>query len=664
MRVVFDCSAKYKGTCLNDHLLPGPDITNSLIGVLLRFRRESFAIQGDIQSMFHQVQVPPEDRDLLRFLWWKNGSLENDLQSYRMCVYLFGTVCSPSCANFALKQTAIDHKAEFSAAAVDTVKNSFYVDDCLTSAPTENEAANLLHEVCQLLSKGGFKITKWASNSRKVIESVPQQDRSKDIKDLNLARDPLPRERSLGLWWDVEADSLCFKVKMSDKPMTRRGILSVVNSIYDPLGLGAPAIQPMKVLLQDLCRQNLNWDQEISQEHKGKWIEWLRQLPSLATFQIPRCIKPATFGKVKSACLHHFSDASEKSLGYASYLRLVDELDRTHCTLIMGKTRLSPLKTMTIPRLELCAATIASQIELDLRRELHLPYELEPSIFWTDSTTVLRYINNETKVFHTFVANRVQKIRNNSEPSQWRYVPSGDNPADLPSRGLKVEEFLKNNQWKNGPEFLWHSKQYWPPQHFMANEVISDPEVKKSAAIISCATTASQETNFLDSICSRFSSWHKLLRVSAMILRYKELFMSMLKPKLKPTKSISINSSKPKPFSVTDIRDAEYLILSHLQQKLFFDEVQALQTGKAIKASSKLIRLNPFIKNDLLHVGGRLKQAMLPHDHRHPIIFPSSTHVTNLLINAVHVSLGHAGRQHVLAHLREKYWILKANSSV
>ena len=220
--------------------------------------------------MFHQVQVPLNDRDLLRLLWWKDSSLKNGLQSYRMCVYLFGTVSLPSCANLALKQTTMDHEKEFSPAAIDTLRNCFYVDDCLAPAPTEKKAAALLHEISKLLSTGGFKITKWTSDSRKVIESVSPQKRSKELKDLNLSRDPLPKEQSLGLRCDVETDTLCFKVKLNDKPMTRRGILSVINSVYDPFGFGAPAIQPMKVLLQDLCKLNLDWDQNIHQEMQRK----------------------------------------------------------------------------------------------------------------------------------------------------------------------------------------------------------------------------------------------------------------------------------------------------------------------------------------------------------------------------------------------------------
>ena len=663
LRVVFDCSAKYEGTCLNDHPLPGPDITNSLIGVLQRFRRELIGFQGDIQGMFHQVQVPPDDRDLLRVLWWEDSSLENDLQSYRMCVYLFGTVSSPSCANFALKQTAMDHEKEISPAAIDTIRNCFYVDDCLASAPTEKEATALLHEISKLLSTGGFKITKWTSNSRKEIESVPPQERSKELKDLNLSRDPLPKKQFLGLRWDVEADTLCFRVKLNDKPMSRRGILSIVNSVYDPFAFGAPAIQPMKVLLQDICKLNLDWDQDIPHEMQRKWMDWLQHLPSLATFQIPRCIKPANFSNIKSAQIHHFSDASEKSYGYAAYLRLINEQDQIYCSLIMGKTRLSPLKTLTIPRLELCAATIASQFELDLRRELHLPFELQPSIFWTDSTTVSRYVNNKTKVYHTFVANRVQTIRNNSEPSQWKYVSSNDNRADLPSLGLKIKNFLRNKQWKNGPDFLWQSESDWPPQPKLYSEGSPDPEEKKSATL-SCSILLESDSDFYDSLFSRFSNWQKLLRVCAIILRYKRLFLSKIKSRHNTDTPIKCNSPKTCALSVADINESEHFIFFYLLQQVFSEEIQALKASKLIKTSSKLRKLNPFLIDSLLRVGGRIKQATLPYNQKHPIILSSYSHVTSLLIKSAHVSLGHVGRQHVLSYLRESFWILKANSSV
>ena len=667
IRVVFDCSARYKGVCLNDHLLPGPDITNSLIGVLLRFRREPIAIQGDVQSMFHQVQIPTSDRDLLRFLWWENGSLDNDLESYRMCVYLFGTVSSPSCANFALRQTALDHEREFSPGAIDTVKNCFYVDDCLTSAPNANSAAALLREIFQLLDKGGFRITKWTSNSREVIKTVPPSDRSNELKNLDLTKDSLPKERSLGLCWDAETDTLCFKVRIKVYPSqcTRRVILSVVNSVYDPLGFGAPAVQPMKALLQDLCRKKLDWDQEIPPENKRVWMEWLRQLPLLASFQLPRCYKPSTFGNVIKAQLYHFSDASERSFGYVSYLRLVNDNNQSHCALLIGKTKLTPLKPLTTPRLELCAATISVKFDNVLRKELHLPHELQPSIFWTDSTTVLCYINNETKVFHTFVSNRIQQIRNSSNPSQWRYVSSEQNPADDPSRGLSIDEFLRRDRWKLGPDFLWKAEDKWPDQPTLLQENL--PEQKFDIQRHSCLTVLCESPHFLDDLISRYSSWQRLLRVCAWILRFKNLVSpteseytaTVTKPK------VHVSQKRITCLSLEEISKAEMLIFSYLQHKYYKEEIDDLSKGKPVRTSSSLIKLSPFIKNGLMHVGGRLKlAASLPFLQKHQIILPRSNHVTNLIIRDIHTKLGHAGRQHVLAEIRKKFWLIRANATI
>jgi len=199
-----------------------------------------------------------------------------------------------------------------------------------------------LKELCQLLAKGGFKLTKWISNSREVIESVPTCDRSKELKNLDLTRDALPKEHALGLQWNVEQDSLCFRVNVQSKPATRRGILSVVNFVFNPLGFGAPAIQPMKVLLQELCKAKLDWDKPIPLQQENRWNAFLQKLPLLNGFSIPRCYKPQGYRKVVTACIHHFSDASEKSFGYVSYLRLTDENDVIHCSLLMAKTKLAP----------------------------------------------------------------------------------------------------------------------------------------------------------------------------------------------------------------------------------------------------------------------------------------------------------------------------------
>ena len=160
-RVVFDCSAKYRGISLNDKLLQGPDLTNSLVGVLTRFRQEHVAMMADIESMFHQVRVTPEHCDALRFLWWPEGDLNQQPKDYRMQVHLFGATSSPSCANFRLRRTAEDNEEKFSRDVIETVKQNFYVDDCLKSVKTEDTAIILADQLSKLLQKGGFRLTKW-----------------------------------------------------------------------------------------------------------------------------------------------------------------------------------------------------------------------------------------------------------------------------------------------------------------------------------------------------------------------------------------------------------------------------------------------------------------------------------------------------------------------
>ena len=372
----------------------------------------------DIESMFYRVRVCPEDSDVLRFLWWPGNDLNSSPEEYQMNVHLFGAVSSPSCANFGLRKTAEDHTKEFDPETIDTVRRNFYMDDCVKSVPGDDEAVHLADVLKKLLAKGGFNLTKLVLNSRKFIESLPLSDRAGSFTDLHL--DQLPVERALGVHWNVQEDKLCFKTEVNDKPLTRRGLLPIVCSVYDPLGFVAPVILQAKIVLQDLCRNRLELDQPIPYEDKDRWLRWIRDLPKLGKFQVGRCFKPQGFGKVVSYQLHHFSDASQQAYGAVSYLRSVNYQGTIHCSFVMGKARTVLLKSITIPRLELSAAVVASRLDKMIRREIDLP--LQDSVFWTDSTCVIHYIKNKDKRFHTFVANRIAVIHDVSLPSQWKYI--------------------------------------------------------------------------------------------------------------------------------------------------------------------------------------------------------------------------------------------------
>ena len=477
-RVVFDCAAKFRGVSLNDQLLSGPDLTNSIIGVLTRFRENPVALAADIECMFHQIKVPPADRDAFRFLWWPNSDLSQIPVDHRMEVHLFGATSSPSCSNFALRKTAEDHKDEFPEEIIKTVERNFYVADCHKSVKSSELAVRLVNDLCDLLAKGGFTLTKWQCNRPEVLQSIPEDERAQSMLNLDLLKDALPIQRALGLQWDMESDKFIFDGVLKDKPTTRRGILSLVSSVYDPLGFLAPVVLHAKKLLQDLCREKLGWDDPIGEVERERWENWKGKLPSLARIAVNRCLKPINFEELKHSELHNFADASQFAYGAVSYLRMVDSKDNIHSAFLMGKSRLAHLKPMTVPRLELLAAVLAVQLNKTLKEDLDIA--VTRSIFWTDSTCVLQYIRNTSKRFHTFVANRLAIIHENSTSHQWRHVGSELNPADDASRGISIDEMNVNSRWFNGPQFLTQRENSWPVDPNLRQQELTDedPEVK------------------------------------------------------------------------------------------------------------------------------------------------------------------------------------------
>lgn len=675
IRVVFDCAAKFQGISLNSQLLQGPDLTNSLIGVLLRFRQEPVAFMSDIEGMFHQVRVPAKDTNLLRFLWWPQGNHKQELEEYRMVVHLFGATSSPSCANFALRRCAENHQERFSPEASQTVMRNFYVDDCLKSVESEDKAVALIQEVRALCALGGFKVTKWISNSRTVLASVPEDERATGVKDLDLDKDLLPIERALGVQWCVESDVLKFRVTIQKKVLTRRGLLSMVSSVYDPLGILSPIILPVKGILQELCMRKHGWDDDMPDSLVMQWEHWMAGLHQLSDLEVKRCVKAHDLGRATSARLHHFADASEKGYGVCTYLVLKNEKHQAHCAFIMGKARVAPLKTVTIPRLELTAATVAAKMDKMVQAELDM--DLEESVFWSDSTTVLRYIRNESARYRTFVANRITAIREQSRVSQWRYVGSSSNPADHASRGCTVEAFLKASEWLSGPEFLLRPEDAWPDlPDGISQPLVNDLEVKEAAVF----TVVSENTE--DTVLKfihHYSSWYRLKRAVAWLVKFKntlKLLSQRRKEFLSTLEEKSLDHGRNKrelerkmaevkaslrvsPPSLHDVWEAELEIVRISQRTAFSNEIAMLEQGKLVSKSSPLYRLSPVLQDNIVRVGGRLNRAVMPEESKNPAILAKGMHIAPLILREIHEEVGHNGRNHMLSKLRQKFWIPK-----
>lgn len=665
LRVVFDCAADFQGVSLNSQLLQGPDLTNTLLGVLVRFREEHVALMADIQAMFHQVKVSEKDVDFLRFLWWPDGDCSKDPIEYRMLVHLFGATSSPSCANYALRKTAEDNKDCFSPVVCDTVHHNFYVDDCLKSLPSKEEAVQMVQDLANMLQKGGFHLSKWITNSRTVLASIAEEKRSKTTRDLDLDKDNLPMERALGLYWCVETDTFQFRTSVEPRPCSRRGILSVISSIYDPLGFLAPFILPPKRLLQEMCKKNISWDDEVPPAASRQWQEWLADLKRISGFKVPRCIKDKSFGVPECAQLHHFSDASEYGYGTVSYLRLTSKAG-VQVAFLLGKSRVAPMKQTTIPRLELTAAVLAVRVDKMLKKELS--FHLETSVFWTDSTTVLKYIASETTRFLTFVANRVAIIREATDLSQWRYISTKTNPADHASRGLSADRFLTCKKWIEGPEFLLKAEKEWPKLTVEPSPISSDdPNVKKNVYVN--AVTVNDTKNATLQLLSYFSDWTKLRIAVAWFLKFKTALRRLATCRremqaLDDSKMTKLKAElKGQSVTAEDVSEAETAIVRFSQKDKFSVEIANLQKRKAVKGNSDISRLDPMLEDGLLKVGGRLSKAVMPEEVKHPVILSKDQFISKLILQHIHKLLGHAGRNHMLSTLRKKYWITNANTA-
>ncbi|XP_046351945.2 uncharacterized protein LOC124132206 [Haliotis rufescens] len=644
LRVVFNCAAEYDGTSLNKQLLSDPDLTSNLIGVLMRFRQGKYLAIGDIEAMFYQVRVTEEHWNYQRFLWWKNDDYTQRPIKCRMRVHMFGTTSSPSCANAALLKTASDHEHEFDAEIVDIIRHNFYVDDCLTSDDEPQKLTNKLDQVTDLCKKGGFKLTKWVTNS----DTIKKTD---SVEHLNLDK---PREdtveHALGVTWTVNTDMLGFKVKIKDDSCTRRNILSVVSSVYDPLGLVSPFILKAMILLQDICRERLDWDDEVCGENLKTWKQWIADLPQLEQLKIPRCYRPIDFGTTTACQLHVFRDASNKGYGVAMYLRFFDVKEEFHCSLIFSKARVTPLKKITIPRLELTAACVEVRLSRVIMKEIQ--HKVDYILYWTDSMAVIRYVRNEVSRFKTFVANRIAEIHDDSDPHQWRYLPSVENPADPASRGLDMKSFKKVAlMWFNGPEFLLKPESEWPSLGVTGDIDIDDPELKVTT---NTTTVHSMEDEELDRLIKYCSTWTKLKRFVSYFLLFKDY---LLKQTRNSTKNKNVRKSPC--LTVEVLQRSELASFKHVQHRHLSDVISALKYYKQGQVNRQIWKRDPFIIDDLVRVGGRLQRSKLQYESKHPLLLPKESQVTQLIVQHAHEVVGHMGRAGIMVHLRQQYRIVR-----
>ena len=653
IRIVFDAAAKSNGVSLNDNLLTGPDLYNSLTTILLNFRIKNVAFVADIKEMFLQVRVRKEDCCAQRLLW-RGMNRNNEADTYEVQVVFFGSVCGPCLAQDIKNRNAKEHLETYPEAVL-AILNQHYMDDYLGGANSEEEAIQLINDVIAVHKKAGFVICNWICNSKRVLKNMEPSLVGVSEKNMDIDN-TLPTERILGLWWSPEEDYFSFQTKFhkidkeiltGERRPTKREILKVVMSIFDPLGFVANFIIHGKILLQDIWRSGLGWDDEITSDQNIKWNMWLNDLKNIYKMKIRR---QYTISRNNTYDLHIFCDASEVAYASVVYLQWKED-EQFKTSFVIAKTRVAPLKPMSIPRLELQAALMGARLGNYIVKELQL--NLNSTFYWTDSKTVLHWIKSESKRYKMFVSQRLGEIQELTNSDDWFYVSSKLNVADEATKRLGQVLFSNDSRWMKGPAFLQGSIEEWPTNVYnftINNEDPEDMELKNNIV-----ATIREKPQLQTPDAERFSKWTRLLRTTAWMLRFITVIIDSGK-----------NNRISYELTTNEIARAEIVLLRRIQADAFHSELTLLQNGKTITKSSRLYRLCPSLdENNLIRLNGRLDNALqLSHNTKRPVILDSNHSYTKLLIHYHHELMNHIGTETVINNLRQKYWIIGLRQAV
>ncbi|XP_063829328.1 uncharacterized protein LOC135078710 [Ostrinia nubilalis] len=672
LRLVYDAAAKTGGLSLNDYLLKGPDLLMSLFGIMLRFRENKIAVTADIKDMFLRVKIRPEDQDALRFIYrgdptkaFSPEMLKEPLKTFVMTSLIFGANCSPFIAQYVKNKNA-DRFESTMPAAVKAIHTQHYMDDYVDSVPDDQTAVQLARDIMYIHLQGGFELCGWNSNSKILLDSVPTQSLGNTAVRFKSGQQT-DGDRTLGLLWHTEDDTLRFDVSFKKIPEnilngekkvpTKREMLRVVMTIFDVYGFLSPVTLNGKLILQETWQLKISWDDPVSDDIFTKWLKWIELLKTLHDVKFPRyylaASMPTSFTTPESTSykdlqLHVFCDASSQAFCAVAYWRWIDDDSNVYVAFIASKCRVAGNKATTIPRLELQAAVLATRLADSITKEHRM--SAERRVFWSDSTTVLHWIRNDARDYNTYVANRLGEIDELTHASEWRYVPTKLNVADIATRENYDISALQG-EWFNGPTFLHKDVDEWPL------DVVNLENENNKLEIITVIQT---EENLPVPEPTRFSSWLRLVRSTVRVLTFIDSLMMILKDKYKD-RGYTYRTDDD------DIMErAECLLLRYSQNQSFSREISSLQACKTIPTTSKILNLSPYLdEHGVLRAAGRIDAAtdVLP-EMKRPIILDGQNYVARLIVRHYHIKAAHGNQEMVVNELKQKFHIIRVRPTV
>ena len=604
---------------------------------------------ADISKMYRQILLNTDDKKYHR-LFWRSDKNES-IKVYEMQTVTFGLASSPYLAVRCLMQLAYDCEKSHPKVS-QIIQNNFYMDDLLVSFASAQEMLECQRDLTNILGTAGFQLRKWLCNDPSLLGKF-SVDNKLEAGLLEMGQEV--QNKTLGVFCAPSGDFIYYKIgefSISGE-FTKRSILSIISQIFDPLGLLGPILIMSKLIIQELWKAGLTWDEPVPDLTKNTFFDLLCEFKYINNIKIPR---HAILSEYLTLELHSFNDSSEKAYGACLYLRSISASGKIYSSLICAKSRVAPVKKVNLPRLELMGAVLAANLAQKTCRSLNVVFDKK--YFWSDSTIALSWIRGDVSRWREFVANRVSEIQGLTDTSDWVHVKSENNPADLISRGCLPSQLMENKFWWHGPEYLLHDSKDWVIETIKIDFDI--PEQKSQTHLILDKT----EFLFTDFLLQKYSSFFKILRILAFCFRFvNNLRARINKTSLKKSGLFLLPS---------ELDNAMNFLIKKIQIQCFTQEYHTLQNQakgvcqennniqkiKRLHKYSHILNLNPFYDKStgLIRVGGRIKQCKLNFDKIHPIVLPKGHILTKLIIQEIHNKLFHAGPQQLLYSVREQFW--------